>query len=296
MLDDKSPQTPPVESGEEVDAAEVERGGGEEEVARLGEEPVRVLASPGVVGRVQLVERGVEEVEELAGRAAQHVLEGPRAEVSSRHDSGEFATTRLVEEEKRTLEERVEEEREEFPVLGEDELAGGGAGAALRAVLGEKVLDGGLEVIAQLGEREGVALHGGGAGERHGDGGAVDALEEAGEGVGGLVLLVEHADAATALVVGEGGVKERRKGVSGVASRQWDVCVLWCQWEFKSSYQSIHGSSVNSSVSISLSISLSIFLYLYQYPYQYPYLHQYLYQYQQPYQYPYQYPYLHPYQ
>ena len=268
MLDDKSPQTRPVESGEEVDAAEVERGGGEEEVARLGEEPVRVLASPGVVGRVQLVERGIEEVEELAGRAAQHVLEGPRAEVSSRHDSGEFATARLVEEEKRTLEERVEEEREEFPVLGEDELAGGGAGAALRAVLGEEVLDGGLEVVAQLGEREGVALHGGGAGERHGDGGAVDALEEAGEGVGGLVLLVEHADATTALVVGEGGVKERRKGVSGVASRQWEE-------SDRNGMYVCYGVNGNSNLPISRSMDHpSIHQCQYPYLHQYQYLHQ----------------------
>ena len=214
---DLSQPQPPVESGEEIDAAEVQRGGGEEEILRLGEEASRfVLDAPGAVERVESVEHGVEEVEELAGRAAQHILQRPRAQVASRHDGLQLALAVLVEEQQRTLEERVEQQREEFSVLGEDELAGGAAGAALRAILREDVLDGGLEVLAQLGEAERVALDGGGAGERHGDGGAVDALEELGEGVGGLVLLVEDADAATALVVGEGAVKETKVGLRGL--------------------------------------------------------------------------------
>ena len=138
-------------------------------------------------------------------------MNGPGARVPAGIDGVERAARGLVEEEERRLEEAVGEEREELSVLGENELAGGGGGAALRAILRQDRLDGLLEVRPHVGEARGVQLQRGGAREGEHDRHAVEAFEEPRVGGGHLQALVEDAQTALAGVRRIAAVKEPKK-------------------------------------------------------------------------------------
>lgn len=137
-------------------------------------------------------------------------MDRPGARVPAGIDGVEGEAGGLVEEEERRFEEAVGEEREQFSVLGENELSGGGGRAALRAVLRENRLHGVLEVAAHVREARGVQLERGGAGEGEHHGHAVEALEETRVGGRGLETLVEDAQTTLPGVRRVGAVKEPR--------------------------------------------------------------------------------------
>ena len=146
-------------------------------------------------------------------------LQSPGSNISSRHHIHQFPLVFLIQHQRRTLQQSIHPQRQQLSILRQHQLAFRAVRRTLTAILCQNLFNSVLQIFSYLWQGNCVTLDGGGAGERHGDGGAVDAFEEPRIGLSRLELLVENTDATLTCLVGIGVVKELVECVRWVWNR-----------------------------------------------------------------------------